>query len=55
MLPEVVVTNDQARTTHPADVGSQELLDRVVDSVRSDSQEGAKGFLAETVVPHGGE
>lgn len=55
MSPEVLVCDDQVRAAQRVEVPPQELLDQVVESVRNDSRQGTASFLAETVVPHGGE
>jgi hypothetical protein len=54
MSHEVLVPNEQVRNS-TTEVPSPELLDRIVESVRRDSQQAATEFLAETVVHHGGE
>jgi hypothetical protein len=54
MSHEVVVPTEVVHAT-PAEVRPQELLDRVVEAVRHDSQQLAEEYLAETCVPHGGE
>jgi hypothetical protein len=53
MLNEVIVREEEVST--PVRVKPEEVLAKVVDAVRRDSQESAAAFLAETVVPHGGE
>jgi hypothetical protein len=54
MSHEVLVRKEE-RSPAPAETLPRELLDRVVESVRRDSEQAAAEFLAETVVPHGGE
>jgi hypothetical protein len=53
MSNEVVIREKEARTAVQAN--PQEVLAKVVDAVRRDSQQSAAAFLAESAVPHGGE
>jgi hypothetical protein len=56
MSNAVVVQQEEVRSVSTSNETSQEvLLDRVVESVRRDSQQSPSTYLAETVVPHGGE
>jgi hypothetical protein len=53
MSKEVIVRDEEIHAT--TESTTQEILARVVDTVRRDSQESPSEFLSETTVPHGGE
>jgi hypothetical protein len=53
MSNEVVVREQENQVV--VSPSQQEMLSQVVEGVRVDSRESAAAFLAETVVPHGGE
>ncbi len=53
MSNEVIVREEEARSA--VEVKPQEMLAQVVEAVRQDSKQSAAAFLAESVVPHGGE
>jgi hypothetical protein len=59
MSHEVLVPNRESApasdTAIPAKLSPAESLDRVVATVKRDSGESPASYLAETVVPHGGE
>lgn len=54
MTPEVIVATEPITSSRTA-AETRELLNQVVAAVRQDSQQSTEEFLAETVVPHGGE
>jgi hypothetical protein len=53
MSNEVIIRDEEL--TLNVETTTQEILARVVESVRRDSQQSPQAFLAESTVPHGGE